>query len=486
MRTSFTGTATERLLQSHNPGSEPLRVLSASGQLGYGIAQASFELGLQRRPHFIGCDMGSIDPGPFYLGSGQMAAPQAMVRRDLELVLLGALKAGIPLIIGSAGTAGAKPQLDATVTMVREIALRHGLAFRLATIASDVSPVQVISALRGGTLQPLDADTSGSALCLPTEVEVLSCRHIVGQCGTETFIRALQTMPDVLIAGRACDTAIFAALPDMLGYPPALCLHMAKIIECTSLCCLPAGRDAMLAELSLDSFTLESTNPALHATPASVAAHALYEQSNPFEVQEPSGTLRLAQARYEAMDGHRTRVSGAEFEARQQPTLKIEGAAFVGARAVLLAGIADPTMLQHLPEALKVVEQRVRVLLPGDWSMYPHVYGQGAVRKLPEAQHSQHEAGLVIEFIADDTELARTVAGVVKQSLLHYGYPGRVSTAGNLAFAFTPSEIDACDAYRFVLYHLMHNAPLADIFHIQSREMGESTPASSQGTFNDA
>jgi len=478
MSTPSRATATECLLASHRPGAEPLRVLSASGQLGYGIPQAAFALGLERQPHFIGCDMGSIDPGPFYLGSGQMAAPQAMVRRDLELVLLGAVKAGIPLIIGSAGTAGAQPQLAATVALVREIALRHGLVFRLATIASDVSAAHVMAALRDGTLQPLAADAGGSALSLPTETEVLSCRHIVGQCGTETFKRALQTLPDVLIAGRACDTAIFAALPEMLGYPPALSLHMAKIIECTSLCCQPAGRDAMLAELSLDGFTLESMNVALHATPASVAAHALYEQSDPFEVEEPSGTLRLADARYQAIDGHRTRVSGAGFAPRLQPTLKIEGAAWVGARAVLLAGIADPTMLQQLPEALVVVEQRVRGLLPGDWAMYPHVYGQGAVRPLPEAQHSRHEAGLVIEFIADDADLARTAAGVVKQNLLHYGYPGRVSTAGNLAFAFTPSEIDACDAYRFVLYHVMHNAPMVDIFNVQCLEIGEPMRAS--------
>jgi hypothetical protein len=307
---------------------------------------------------------------------------------------------------------------------------------------------------------------------LPTEVEVLSCTHIVGQCGSDTFKQALQTLPDVLIAGRACDTAIFSALPEMLGYPRALCLHMAKIIECTSLCCRPGGRDAMLAELSLDSFTLESMNPALHATPASVAAHALYEQSDPFQVQEPEGTLRLDSAVYTALDAHRTQVRGAAFVPADKPTLKIEGAARVGARAVLLAGVADPTLLQQLPEALAEVQSRVRALLPGDWSLHSHIYGQGAVRPLPAAQHSQHEAGLVVEFIAQDAVTARTAAGVFKQNLLHYGFAGRVSTAGNLAFAFTPSEIDAGDAYRFVIYHLLHDVPLESLFHIQSRDMG--------------
>jgi hypothetical protein len=56
--------ATEHLLHSHRPGLEALRVLSASGQLGYGIPAEALALGMERRPHFIGCDMGSIDPGP--------------------------------------------------------------------------------------------------------------------------------------------------------------------------------------------------------------------------------------------------------------------------------------------------------------------------------------------------------------------------------------------------------------------------------------
>ena len=78
----------------------------------------------------------------------------------------------------------------------------------------------------------------------------------------------------------------------------------------------------------------------------------------------------------------------------------------------------------------------------------------------------------VIEFLAPDAALARTAAGVFKQNLLHFGYPGRVSTAGNLAFAFTPSEIDAGTSYRFVLYHVMREATLEDIFQIRSRWIG--------------
>jgi hypothetical protein len=458
--------AVNRLLQSHRPGAGPLRVLSASGQLGYGIPEAAFARGMARQPHFIGADMGSIDPGPYYLGSGEMAAPEEMVRGDLGLVLRAALAAGIPVVIGSAGTAGARPQLERTTEILHEIAREQGLSFRLATIASDVPAELVVQARHRGCLAPI------GPMPEPSDEDIRACTHIVGQCGTETFARALATDPDVVLAGRACDTAIFAALPERLGYPPALALHMAKIIECTSLCCRPGGRDAMLAELDTDGFTLESMHPDSHATPASVAAHALYEQADPFQVDEPGGTLHLADARYEALDGHRTRVSGARFEPREHPTLKIEGARRLGSRAVLVAGIADPTLLQVLDSVLEAVTAKVRGLVPGDWQSVPHVYGRGAVRPLPAAQRAAHEAGLVLEFIAPDPVLARTAAAVYKQNLLHHGFPGRVSTAGNLAFPFTPGELDAKEAYGFVLYHVMTGAPMTDIFRVEAREVG--------------
>jgi hypothetical protein len=472
--------AVGRLLQSHRRGKEPLRVLSASGQLGYGIVEASLERGLARAPHFIGCDMGSIDPGPYYLGSGEMAAPEDMVRRDLGLVLGAARRHGIPLLIGSAGTAGARPHLEATLNMVREVAQAQGLSLRLALIESDVAPEVLTRALAEGRLHPLDE--GDGPLPLPSADAIRACTHRVAQCGTETFIRALTPEVDVVLAGRACDTAIFAALPEMLGYDAGLALHMAKIVECTSLCCEPGGRDAILAELWPDHFVLESMNPALRATPASVAAHALYEQADPWFVEEPSGTLDLRSARYQAEDERRTRVAGARFTPRAHPTLKVEGARHVGARAVLLAGIADPVMRQELPRALAAVEAKVRglVALAPDqhWSLHPHAYGQGAISPLPQdtSAHTRAsgEVGLVIEFIASDIALARTVAAVFKQNLLHHGYPGRLSTAGNLAFPFTPSELVAGDAYGFTLYHRLDGEDPARIFRIRGEDIARA------------
>ena len=59
--------AVAKLLDRRDPLRRGLKALGASGQLGYGIPEKSLEAGLERAPDYIGADMGSIDPGPYYL-----------------------------------------------------------------------------------------------------------------------------------------------------------------------------------------------------------------------------------------------------------------------------------------------------------------------------------------------------------------------------------------------------------------------------------
>ena len=104
--------ASGRIIAEFRRAPRPMRLLGASGQLGYGIPAAPFKAGVERRPDLIGCDMGSIDIGPTYLGKGEMATAPEATRRDLRRVLLGARALDVPLVIGSAGSAGAGPHLD--------------------------------------------------------------------------------------------------------------------------------------------------------------------------------------------------------------------------------------------------------------------------------------------------------------------------------------------------------------------------------------
>ena len=51
-----------------------------------------------------------------------------------------------------------------------------------------------------------------------------------------TAARDQVTETDVVIAGRAYDPAVFAALPILRGFDPALALHLGKVLECSYHC----------------------------------------------------------------------------------------------------------------------------------------------------------------------------------------------------------------------------------------------------------
>jgi hypothetical protein len=320
-------------------------------------------------------------------------------------------------------------------------------------------------AIRQGKVKPL------GAISELTEADVDASTHIVGQMGVEAFQRALNAGADVVIAGRACDTAVYAAIPGMLGYALGPAMHMAKIVECASLCTTPGGRDALLGTLDGDHFTIDSMNPMRNASPMSVAAHSLYEQGDPYRVYEPEGTLHLDTAKYEQLDAHRCRVSGARWEPAKQFTVKIEGAAKVGERALMLAGCADPRAIAAMKEILPAVEKTVRELtaktVREKFDVYHRIYGIDGVFNwgAPPAVMPR-EVFVMVEIIAETAEAAKSVATVFKQFTLHHGFPGRISTGGNLAFPFTPPEVVTGPAYRFSAYHVMQTDDLPGLFPV--------------------
>ena len=447
-----------------------LKALAASGQLGYGLPEAALKEGLAREPDFIGCDMGSVDPGPYYLGAGEMATAPAMTEYDLRKVLQGARRLDVPLLIGTAGTAGAKPHLDKTLAIVRKIAQEDGLHFRLASIAADIPKDMVKQATKDNRMLKL------GEMDVPNDAAVDATAHLVGQMGTEAFKRALDQEADVIIAGRACDTAVFASIPHMLGYPMGPAMHMAKIIECTSISCMPGGRDAMLSTLEGESFVLESMNPDRHATPLSVAAHGLYEQADPFSVREPEGALHLDDIELEAIDHHRVRGRGAHWEPTEQLSVKLEGSTYVGERGILVAGACDPNFIAALDDITPALEKTVRELLGDtvkpDFQLSFRVYGRDGVSLWPTpAAHPPHEVFIMGECIAATASETKAILTTCKQYFLHYGFPGRLSTAGNLAFPFTPPEILTGAAYRFSVYHVMQVDELAPLFPVTVEEV---------------
>ena len=117
--------------------------------------------------------------------------------------------------------------------------------------------------------------------------------------GVEPFLRALDEEVPVIVAGRAYDPAVFAAAAIQKGYDKGLALHLGKILECASIAAAPgSGSDSMIGYLGKDYFKVEPLNPIRKCTALSVAAHTLYEKTNPYILPGPGGMLDLTETEF--------------------------------------------------------------------------------------------------------------------------------------------------------------------------------------------
>lgn len=439
-----------------------IRILTPLGMLGYGFPEASFTAGLALDPHAIACDAGSTDAGPHKLGKGVGIVSRKATKRDLSLMIAAGRKHGIPVMVGSSGGSGAAPHLAWTRDIVVEILREMGWNARVALIHADIDADRVVNAKRSGDLIALRAVPDID------EMSIRACTSIVAQMGPEPMIRALEGRADIVLCGRAYDPAVMAALPIMKGFDPGLAHHMGKIMECGAQCAVPgAASDCMVGTLSSENFVLTPSNPDRRCTPLTVAAHTLYEKSDPAYLPGPGGALNLADCRFEAVDHRRVRVSGSHFQPETPYRVKLEGAVLSGYRSISIAGVRDPIMINVLDECLDHARDAVRQLA-GDAAVVDFiVYGRDGVLGASEPQtDAPREVGIVIEAIADSQEEASAACSLARSSLLHYHYTGRKSTAGNLAFPFAPSDFDGGPVYRFALYHTMSLKDACEVFPI--------------------
>ncbi|WP_296746948.1 acyclic terpene utilization AtuA family protein [Mesorhizobium sp.] len=442
--------------QAGSTAQREIKVLSPTAILGYGFPEASFEAGLAHDPDVIAVDAGSSDPGPYYLGAGVSFTDRAAVKRDLRLMLRAARGRDIPLLIGSAGGCGARPHLDWTVDIVREVATEDQLQGCLASIPADIEKAALCDALARGKVDTLPGVPAA------TRETINASTHIVAQMGEEPLLDALARGADVVVAGRCYDPAVFAAVPIARGFDRGLALHMGKILECAAIAATPgSGSDCMLGTLSEDSFTLQALSASRRCTVASVAAHTLYEKSDPYHLPGPGGALDLTQTRFEQLDEQRVRVSGSRFVPSRPYRVKLEGASPAGCRTVSIAGARDPVFISQVDTIIDGVRRRVAdnfSHVPDTaYQLIVRVYGRdGVMGELePLKTITSHEICLVIEAVAETQALADTICGFARATMLHFGYPGRISTAGNLAFPYSPSDFKAGQVYEFSLYHLL-------------------------------
>ncbi|WP_213763650.1 acyclic terpene utilization AtuA family protein [Caballeronia sp. dw_19] len=448
-----------------------LRIMAVAGNLGYGFPESSLKAGLARKPHLIGADNGSSDPGPYYLGSGKSLIKDEQLRRDLGLSLAAARSAGVPYVIGTAGTAGGQPHLEGFLDILDEVSRRDGHRYRLATIPAEIDKAVIKRAIREGRVKSMGV--------LPelTEQTVDEAVRIVGQMGTDPFVASLEAGADVIVAGRACDTAIYASLAAFRGFDMGLAFHMAKLLECGAQCAVPlAANDCLLGTLRRDHFELEPMNPERGVTPVSVAAHMMYEQPDPHHFFEPEGMVDLEHTTIDPIDARRVKVRGSKL-VDMPPSIKLEGVRLRGYRTITVAGMTDPRLLASLDEVEARVRDDVARLVahdmkPGEYELNFIYYGRNGVRVQQRVPRLAHEVGMVIEAIAPTQELASMALSLARSSFLHGYFKGRKATAGNLAFPFSPSDLIGGPVYEFTIYHVMQVDDAASLFPITTTQIG--------------
>ena len=113
-------------------------LISPCGILGYGFPAASLEKALEQSPDAIVVDAGSTDAGPHKLGAGTAIVSRMAAKKDLSLLMAGARRLHIPLVIGSAGGSGARKHTQWTLDIIKEIARETGWNPRLMVIWADI------------------------------------------------------------------------------------------------------------------------------------------------------------------------------------------------------------------------------------------------------------------------------------------------------------------------------------------------------------
>jgi len=438
-----------------------VRVLSASGQIGSGFLESSLARGIALAPHVIACDGGSTDAGPAHLGGGKPHFSREGTKRDLRLMLQGRDRIDVPLIVGSCGFGGGDAGVDWMRDIALEIAREDGLKFKLALVRSEQDKSYLKRRLREGRILPLNPAPPIS------EAVIDRSAHIVGMMGHEPLVAAIEQGAQVVLAGRASDTSLFATVPLIHGVGAGPAWHAAKILECGTACVVQRKRpDSIMAWIRDDHFDVEPMDLDVHCTPQSVASHTLYENADPFLITEPDGTLDSHGSRYEALNDRAVRVHGSQFHRAQRGTIKLEGAELAGYQAIIIGGVREPFIIRQLDSWLAAMQEKfaARVeemfggrLGPDGYDIHVRVYGRdGVMGKLePLAHQVGHEVCLLFTITTAEESTTDAIAKTFAHFALHYPIPEWRGLISGIAFPMAPSHVNRGPVYRFNLNHVV-------------------------------
>jgi Acyclic terpene utilisation family protein AtuA len=449
-----------------------LRILCPNGHLGFAPTKVgSFARGLAAEPDMIACDSGSCDCGPIPLGADGSASPLAWQRHDIEAMLLGARRLKVPMLIGSAGDTGTNSRVDRFVGIVKELAAEHKLPpFKLGYFYSEVGKDVVRRKIvAGDAVRGLDGRPDLSL------AELDATDRIVAVAGIHPYIKLLDMGADVIIGGRSSDCAIFAAPAIRDGYPPALAYFYGKIMECASFCAEPYGaKESVMGEITMNDVKVTAMLPEQRCTVASVAAHAMYERSNPYYEHFLGGHIDMRTCVYEQFDERTTRVTGPRYVAADELRVKLEGAGKVGERYVGIVGVRDPYTISRIDDVIAWARDAVRERFGNvAYELAYTVYGRdGVMGELePLRDRPAHELCIVVQGVAPTREMAEEVCMAGSRQMFYARLPDVKGTAGGVAFLLD-EVMPASPAYRWTLNHTMRLDDPCELFPVHLTTVG--------------
>ncbi len=428
------------------------RIFVPYGAVGLDCTDEAFAAGLAMKPDIISSDAGSTDSGPYYLGTGNGKYATRAVKRDLKRMILGAHELGIPMTIGSAGTCGSDQGVDDAARICQEICEEYQIHKKIVKIYTQQDPQAMKQMYLDGRVKPLTGAPEIS------EKTFDSCSTVVALSGAEPFQKALEDGADIVICGRATDTAIIAAYPLMLGCDEASCWHAAKTAECGGVCTTAGLLGGVFLEIDDKGFNVCAVGESNTVTPYSVAAHLLYENADPVRLYEPGICIDTSESTYTSLDSHTVRVEGTKIE-HYPYTMKLEGSGPAGYQTVSLAGIRDRKIMRDpmswINDMVKVGQEKLEQMGIEKDTYHLNIkpYGYNAVSGMPVAEdYVPEEIGVLLTVTADTQKLATQIAKAFNPLLLHHSiFPGQPMPS--FGFAFSPAEIERGMIYEFKLYH---------------------------------
>src|SRR5579871_1788887 len=361
----------------HRRSNRGLRILCPNGHLGFAPTKlGSFNLGVEAEPDMIACDSGSCDCGPVPLGSDTSVSPIAWQKHDIEAMLVAARKTKVPMMIGSAGDTGTNSRVDRYIGLIHDLAKEHDIPkFKLGYFYSELDRDTVRKRMQTDPVRGLDNRPD------LTEAELDATDRIVAVAGVHPYMKLLDMGADVIIGGRSSDCAIFAAPAIRNGYPQALAYFYGKVMECASFAAEPYGaKESIIGEITMEDVKVTAMLPEQRCTIASVAAHAMYERSNPNFEYFLGGHIDMSHCVYEQFDERTTRVTGPRYVEADELRVKLEGAGKVGERYVGVVGIRDPYTISRIDDVIAWARNAVRERFGNDgYQLTYTVYGRDGV-----------------------------------------------------------------------------------------------------------